>query len=69
LLLAYWCDVCHPFPLSLLLLQYYYYHTQDQSNYYQTLTDVHQYATQARIPYRYVLLDSWWYAIKNVGTQ
>ena len=40
---------------------YYYYHTHNQSNYQQTLVDVHRYASSIHVPYKYVLLDSWWY--------
>ena len=30
-------------------------------DYQQTLIDVHEYAEQEKIPYKYILLDSWWY--------
>lgn len=45
---------------------YYYYNTESGKNYQQTLIDVKTYADDAGIPYRYVLLDSWWY-YKGVG--
>ena len=38
-----------------------YYMTEPGKNYYRTLLDVHEYAVSASIPYRHVLLDSWWY--------
>lgn len=40
---------------------YYYYQTEPGLNYEDTLIGVRQYADAAGIPYRYVLLDSWWY--------
>ena len=40
---------------------YYYYQTEPGQTYETTLIDVRHYADQAGIPYRYVLLDSWWY--------
>ena len=40
---------------------YYYYNTEPSKNYEQTLYDVKDYAEAQKIPYRYVLLDSWWY--------
>lgn len=40
---------------------YYYYHTKADSDYEQTLVAVKEYADALQIPYRYVLLDSWWY--------
>eukprot|EP00038_Savillea_parva_P003881 m.131333 g.131333 ORF g.131333 m.131333 type:complete len:864 (-) comp11310_c0_seq2:981-3572(-) len=40
---------------------YYYYQTEPNKNYEDTLLDVYNYATQEKIPYKYVLLDSWWY--------
>ena len=38
----------------------YYYYNPDQ-DYGTTLRAVHAYARRERIPYRYALLDSWWY--------
>jgi len=38
----------------------YYYYNPDK-DYGQTLRAVHAYARRERIPYRYALLDSWWY--------
>lgn len=40
---------------------FYYYNTETGKNYQETLIDVKNYADSAGIPYRYVLLDSWWY--------
>ena len=38
-----------------------YYHTDPGKNYEDTLLDVYEYAQEAKIPYTYVLIDSWWY--------
>ena len=38
-----------------------YYYYKPQGNYDATLRAVHAYAAKERIPYRYALLDSWWY--------
>jgi len=47
---------------------YYYYQTEGQTGrvgrgktYEETLIDVKSYAVQNSIPYKYILLDSWWY--------
>mmetsp|Transcript_3597 Transcript_3597/g.9206 ORF Transcript_3597/g.9206 Transcript_3597/m.9206 type:complete len:812 (-) Transcript_3597:141-2576(-) len=40
---------------------YYYYLTEKGVNYEQTLMDVYSYAESVHIPYKYILLDSWWY--------
>ncbi len=40
---------------------YYYYNTEPSKDYEQTLLDVKAYADSEGIPYKYVLLDSWWY--------
>jgi hypothetical protein len=40
---------------------YYYYQTEKNKNYEDTLIDVLAYAKKESIPYKYVLLDSWWY--------
>lgn len=40
---------------------YYYYNTGDYTNYQDVLVAVKDYADSEGIPYRYVLLDSWWY--------
>eukprot|EP01034_Spumella_vulgaris_P024040 gene24040-30337_t len=40
---------------------YYYYHTEPGQDYEQTLVAVKKYADSLSIPYKYVLLDSWWY--------
>ena len=40
---------------------YYYYHTDGGRSYEETLLGVAAYARESGIPYRYVLLDSWWY--------
>jgi len=47
---------------------YYYYHTEgaagrwtNASNMEPTLQGVKQYADEENIPYKYILLDSWWY--------
>ena len=57
---------------------FYYYQTEDHAprrgppytpgkTYQQTLIDVKAYATDAGIPYKYILLDSWWY-YQGVGS-
>ena len=52
---------------------YYYYYTEPdpsgkgRATYEQTLLDVHAYAQQEHIPYKYVLLDSWWYTKGKAG--
>eukprot|EP01052_Picozoa_sp_SAG31_P008574 SAG31_NODE_436_length_15717_cov_5.420412_1_plen_1054_part_00 len=40
---------------------FYYYHTEAGKTYEDTLLDVHTYSVAARIPYSYVLIDSYWY--------
>lgn len=40
---------------------YYYYKTETGKSYYKTLLDVKAYADAQNIPYKHVLLDSWWY--------
>jgi hypothetical protein len=40
---------------------YYYYNTVPGKDYEQTLLDVKADADMNQIPYKYVLLDSWWY--------
>ena len=40
---------------------YYYYHTEDNKTYEDTILDLYQYAKKESIPYKYILLDSWWY--------
>lgn len=40
---------------------YYYYNTEPSKNYQTTLVDVYNYAVTNSIPYRWALLDSWWY--------
>ncbi len=45
---------------------YYYYTTANYSNYLEVLLAVNDYAIAEGIPYRGVLLDSWWY-FKGVG--
>eukprot|EP00756_Hemistasia_phaeocysticola_P006011 Hpha_TRINITY_DN13618_c0_g1::TRINITY_DN13618_c0_g1_i1::g.122626::m.122626 len=40
---------------------YYYYQTEPGKNYEDTLHDVKKYSEKVGIPYRYILLDSWWY--------
>jgi hypothetical protein len=40
---------------------YYYYRTEPGMNYEETLLAVKAYADEARIPYGYFQLDSWWY--------
>jgi len=44
---------------------YYYYCTEPDKNYEETMLDVYDYAQSAGIPYRHVLLDSWWYYQAN----
>jgi len=52
---------------------YYYYETGAFLNYSQALDAVYEYSVQVGIPYRGVLLDSWWYfkgtggGVKNVS--
>ena len=52
---------------------YYYYGwhptatTPDYSNYEDALTGVHGYAAKEDIPYKHVLLDSWWYTKGEAG--
>ena len=41
---------------------YYYYQQEPNKTYEDTLLDVYDYAQQENIPFRYILLDSWWYA-------
>jgi hypothetical protein len=40
---------------------YYYYKPAPGKSYEETLLDVHDYAAQEQIPYKTLLLDSWWY--------
>ncbi len=40
---------------------YYYYKPETGKDYLGTLLDVKQYADTVGIPYKWVLLDSWWY--------
>lgn len=40
---------------------YYYYNTEPNHNYEETLVGVKKYADSEQIPYKYILLDSWWY--------
>ncbi len=40
---------------------YYYYRTEPGMNYEDTLLAVKKYADEARIPYGYFQIDSWWY--------
>lgn len=40
---------------------YYYYNTEPGEDYEQTLVAVKAYADKVGLPYKYVLLDSWWY--------
>lgn len=40
---------------------YYYYTTADFPNYLEALLAVNEYANDVGIPYRHILLDSWWY--------
>lgn len=47
---------------------FYYYHTEPNKDYEQTILDVKSYATQQNIPYRHILLDSWWYFKGTGGT-
>jgi hypothetical protein len=47
---------------------YYYYSTANYPNYSVALSAVYNYSLEAGIPYRGVLLDSWWY-FKGIGTQ
>jgi hypothetical protein len=51
---------------------YYYYNWNQHylpgiSNYQQALEGVHAYAAEQKIPYRHVLLDSWWYTKGDGG--
>ncbi|XP_053380271.1 uncharacterized protein LOC123527425 [Mercenaria mercenaria] len=45
---------------------YYYYHTENGTNYEQTVLGVRDYANKMNIPYRYFQYDSWWY-YKGIG--
>lgn len=45
---------------------YYYYNPIPNETYMETLWRVHKYAERVGIPYKHVLLDSWWY-IKGAG--
>ena len=47
--------------------RYYYYKTEPNKNYAETLRDVKAYSVAAKIPYKHVLLDSWWYFKGNGG--
>jgi hypothetical protein len=40
---------------------YYYYNPEEGKNYQETLVDVKNYAGSVGIPYKFYLLDSWWY--------
>jgi hypothetical protein len=40
---------------------YYYYNPESGKDYLQTLLDVYDYSVQQNIPYKALLLDSWWY--------
>ena len=40
---------------------YYYYKTVPGKNYQDTILDIKAYADKLGLPYRYILLDSWWY--------
>ena len=40
---------------------YYYYNTEHGKRYDATLLDVKAYAKREHIPYKHILLDSWWY--------
>ena len=44
---------------------YYYYNTIPGMNYQDTLVAIKDYANSAGIPYRYWILDSWWYYQDN----
>jgi hypothetical protein len=49
---------------------YYYYgwHETELYNNYQTAMEgVHQYSVQEDIPYKHILLDSWWYTKGDAG--
>ena len=46
---------------------FYSYHTEPARNYADTLDDVAAYAKRTGIPYRYVLLDSWWCVRRRGG--
>lgn len=43
---------------------FYYYKTEDNKNYEQTILDIHE---TAKLPYRQILLDSWWYYQGKAG--
>ena len=40
---------------------YYYIYTEKGKNYEQTVLDYNTYAKKEKLPYQYMLLDSWWY--------
>lgn len=46
---------------------YYYYLTEAGKNYEDTLLDVYNDAQIRQIPYRMILLDSWWYEKGRMG--
>ena len=43
------------------------YHTEQGKNYEQTLIDVYTDSVQRSIPYKHMLLDSWWYYKGNLN--
>eukprot|EP01050_Picozoa_sp_SAG11_P016880 SAG11_NODE_2359_length_3464_cov_2.039525_4_plen_73_part_00 len=49
---------------------YYYYgwhQTEEYYNYQTAMEGVHAYSVQEDIPYRHILLDSWWYTKGDAG--
>ena len=40
---------------------YYYYNPEANATMEKTLYDLKAYSNKEKIPYRYILLDSWWY--------
>lgn len=46
---------------------FYYRGPEHGKNYEDTVLDVHAYAAKTGIPYRYILLDSWWYFKGEAG--
>eukprot|EP00971_Amphidinium_carterae_P084536 1673184-Amphidinium_carterae.1 len=46
---------------------YYYYNTVPGADYQETMADVAKQGQQEGVPYRYILLDSWWYLQGHAG--
>ena len=44
-----------------------WHHTPQHQNYQSVLEGVHDYAVKEGIPYKHILLDSWWYTKVGCG--